>query len=300
MQQVLLLPDFAYNDRFGWTLPQNLTRPDALQLMQPAAQDNQATNSTPEQQQQQLPKDLVQQLGPGYNGTLPVHYINSVWVCQQPSAACASQPNSTAQRVCLLQAYTQVNPDRAAAAADPGGNYGVQVVLPAVLASVGKHGFLEVCQIGFCPSVACVGRYCDTGDKLRLLNLQLTGAVSGPTISKSKTVGSLRLLASTPSTVARCSQLFVFCCAGGALLLSSLVCCLLAARRRHRVRLAKESLAAAKGPYDPAHSTPTQHRGGVASWLFGTSSSGTPSGALPDYREPTNLSTIQCTVLPVL
>lgn len=141
MQQVLLLPDFAYNDSFGWTLPQNLTRPDALQLMQSAAQDNQATNSTPEQQQK-LPNDLVQQLGPGYNGTLPVRYINSVWVCQQPSAACASQPNSTAQRACLLQAYTQVNPDRAAAAADPGGNYGVQVVLPAVLASVGKHAGL--------------------------------------------------------------------------------------------------------------------------------------------------------------
>lgn len=85
-----------------------------------------------------LPNDLIQQLGPGYNGTFSVHYINSTWLCQQPSAECARQANSTAQKACLLQAYTRINPDVVGAAAGSGGSCGVQVVLPAVLGSVGE------------------------------------------------------------------------------------------------------------------------------------------------------------------
>lgn len=58
---------------------------------------------------------------------------------------------------------------------------------------------------------------------------------------------------------------------GGALLLASLACCLLAVRRRNKIHKAQQSLAMAKGPYDPAHSTPTQ-RGGLTGWLFGHTS----------------------------
>lgn len=135
---MLLLSNFAYNDRFGWTLPPNLTRSAALAAMQ-QQQDAAAaaSNSTPYTNATQLPVDLVQQLGPGYNGTLPVLYVNSVWLCSQPSAQCSAQTSPVAQRACLLQAYTALNPDVADPSASGGRSYGVAVVLPAVLASVG-------------------------------------------------------------------------------------------------------------------------------------------------------------------
>lgn len=136
-QQVLLLHDFAYEDRFAWSLPPKLTRP-AAKAVQAAATNT--TNTPTDEDPKALPEALVKQLGPGYNATLPVHYVNSTWLCERPSSECAQQPNSTAQKACLLQAYTRINPDvlAAAAAGGSGGSYGVHVVLPAVLGSVGE------------------------------------------------------------------------------------------------------------------------------------------------------------------
>lgn len=137
---MLLLQDFAYEDRFAWSLLPNLTRPEAKAVH--AARASNTTTTTPtDENPKALPEALVKQLGPGFNATLPVHYVNSTWLCQRPSSECAAQPNSTAQKACLLLAYTRINPDvlaAAAAAGGSGGNYSVQVVLPAVLASVGE------------------------------------------------------------------------------------------------------------------------------------------------------------------
>lgn len=122
-----------------------MTRTQALQsAQQPQPQSpspNSSSSSGPDANKS-LPSELVQQLGPGYtSGSLPVHYINSAWLCEQPSAACTAVPNTSGQSVCLLQGYTRINPDVVGAAGDPnagGYNYGVQVVLPAVLVSVRK------------------------------------------------------------------------------------------------------------------------------------------------------------------
>lgn len=137
-QQVLLLHDFAYEDRFAWSLPPKLTRP-AAKAVHFAATAN-TTNTSADGDSKVLPAALVKQLGPGYNATLPVHYINSTWLCEHPSAGCVQQPNSNTQKACLLLAYTRINPDvlATAAAGGSGGSYGVRVVLPAVLASVGE------------------------------------------------------------------------------------------------------------------------------------------------------------------
>src|SRR5512139_3379082 len=53
-QQVLLVPNFAYDDRFGWTLPTNLTRSAALTDMQ--RQEAAPTSNDPNK----LPADLIQ------------------------------------------------------------------------------------------------------------------------------------------------------------------------------------------------------------------------------------------------
>lgn len=263
-QQALLLLDFAYEDRFGWTLPVNITRPESLSLMDQQIAAGQAANATTAaaEDPRKLPADLIRQLGPGYNGTLPVHYINSTWLCQQPSAECTRQANSTAQKACLLQGYTKVNPDvvAAAAAGDPGRNYGVQVVLPAVLGSVGKPNTFE----------------------RHIMRCQA-----------SRSVGRARLV---PHRAGWQAEFLLVACyvlhhpiymhikldtlpAGGALLLASLVCCLFGIRRRHKISKAQASLAVAKGPYDPAHSTPTSGRYGLTGWLLGqTPSSGASSG----------------------
>lgn len=139
MQKALLLSNFAYDDRFGWTLPPNLTRSEALEAMRQQQEADAAaasSSSTASNASKKLPSALVQQLGPGYNGTLPVLYVNSAWLCSEPSAQCTAQQTTEGQRACLLQAYTALNPD----VVDPSGggrSYGVSVVLPAVLASVG-------------------------------------------------------------------------------------------------------------------------------------------------------------------
>lgn len=138
-QQVLLLVDFAYNDRFAWDNPAGSGTGDAAAA---AAPDD--TNATAQQQREQLPPAVTSRLGSGYSSSLPVHYINSTFVCQQPSAACADAPSNGTRSACLLAAYARLDPDAAAGAGEgaavgaPGRKYGVSVVLPAVLASVGE------------------------------------------------------------------------------------------------------------------------------------------------------------------
>lgn len=77
---------------------------------------------------------LQQRLG----DRLPVHFVNSALVCHQPLTACTGTP-------CLLSRYAAMDPDTAAgyvpaapASDDPGRSYGVSVVLPAMLGSVGQ------------------------------------------------------------------------------------------------------------------------------------------------------------------
>lgn len=156
--QVVLLVDCAYNDRFAWTQPGAGTSPAAAHA--PTAGNADSVNATgQQQQQQQLPPALIERLGTGYNGSLPVRYINSTVVCQQPSAACASAPggggNGT-NNACLLAEYAALDPDAAAGAAagggDPGRNYGLSVILPAVLGSVGECGeAVDVTAFCSCP-----------------------------------------------------------------------------------------------------------------------------------------------------
>lgn len=149
-EQVLLLHNFSYTDLFGWGLPADNN------AQTPPAPVGPAGNSTPAQQ---LPPALVQRLGLGYMYTsgLKVHFINSTWLCGQPSAACASQPTNGTHSPCLLDAYAAFMNDSDAAAAaaeaaaaaamqDPG-NYGVSGVLPAVLASVGEFVCLHACRM---------------------------------------------------------------------------------------------------------------------------------------------------------
>jgi hypothetical protein len=138
---VLLLVDYAYNDRFGWTQPGSAAATDPGAAPAPAARSTDSSNTTA-QQQQQLPAALVDRLGTGYNGSLPVRYLNSTFICQQRSDACASTAGATngTQSACLLAEYARFDPDAAAGAvaAAGGGNYGVSVILPAVLGSVGE------------------------------------------------------------------------------------------------------------------------------------------------------------------
>lgn len=122
--------NLAYDDRFGWSLPPNITRSAALA-------DMQRQEAAPSTDPAKLPAGLIQQLGPGYNGTVPVLYVNSVWLCSQPSMECVVDPTTEAQRACLLTAYTRVNPDVVSGQSGGGASYGVSVVLPAVLGSVG-------------------------------------------------------------------------------------------------------------------------------------------------------------------
>jgi hypothetical protein len=79
-----------------------------------------------------------------------VQYINSAAVCQQPSAVCANASTNGTQSACLLAEYSRLDPDAIAgagaetgagveAAAPAGRDYGISVILPAVLASVGEY-----------------------------------------------------------------------------------------------------------------------------------------------------------------
>lgn len=159
-QQLLLLVNFAYSDRFAWR------DPAGSGTGAPAAAAPDRTNATA-QQQQQLPPAVTSRLGSGYTSSLPVRYINSTFVCQQPSAACADAPSNGTRSACLLAAYVRLDPDAAAGAGGgaaggaPGRNYGVSVVLPAVLASVGEcfqPAAVDVCQLlSACQCAAQIG-----------------------------------------------------------------------------------------------------------------------------------------------
>lgn len=82
-----------------------------------------------------------------YNGTFTVRYINSAWLCPQPLAV-ADCSNMEDPEGCLAAAYDRANPDNMLL---PGAaayrvqqeqahkTYGVRVILPAVLASVGEY-----------------------------------------------------------------------------------------------------------------------------------------------------------------
>jgi hypothetical protein len=150
-QQVLLLVDYAYRDRFAWSRPLNTTPAAPNSPGQLPDSVNGSTQQQEAQPEQQLPPALVQRLGTGYNSTqgLPVQYINSTAVCQQPSAVCANASTNGTQNACLLAEYSRLDPDAVAgagaetgagveAAAPAGRDYGISVILPAVLASVGE------------------------------------------------------------------------------------------------------------------------------------------------------------------
>jgi hypothetical protein len=91
-----------------------------------------ATGSNTTAQQQEV---LQQRLG----GSLPVQFVNSVFICRKPSTACTGT-------ACLLAKYAGMDPDTAAgyvpagpaSASDPRRSHGLSVVLPAVLGSVGE------------------------------------------------------------------------------------------------------------------------------------------------------------------
>lgn len=110
-KEVILLSDFAYTDRFGWAFPPSVSRSEAFAAptsdkyhLHVLANDTDYTH----RQGKQLPAFLIQQLGPGYNGTFPVRYINSMWLCEQPSSTCSKPPSSGGYSDCLLQEYTNL------------------------------------------------------------------------------------------------------------------------------------------------------------------------------------------------
>jgi hypothetical protein len=146
---VLLLRDLAYDDAFGWSLPTNITRPALLSALQQQASGGQDPQAQALQVQDRA---LTMQLGPGYNGTVPVRYVDSLWVCGAPAAACAGLQDSAAVRTCLHAHYAAINPDVLAAAAAAGaqgsGSHGVRVVLPAVLGAVGEWRGADAAQCG--------------------------------------------------------------------------------------------------------------------------------------------------------
>lgn len=100
-----------------------------------------AGNNTTAQQHEVL----RQRLG----GSLPVHFVNSVFICRQPSTVCTGT-------ACLLAKYAEMDPDKAAgyvpavlsSASDSGRSYGLSVVLPAVLGSVGEWCCLLCTLVG--------------------------------------------------------------------------------------------------------------------------------------------------------
>lgn len=141
-QQALLLVDYAEQDPYGWV---NGAPPAAAAT---AANSN-ATQQPPQQHQQQQGPTYgsdVDLTDGSYSGNFTIHYLVSALLCPQPlsAAACAGMDPSNVTG-CLAAAYDRLNPDHlmlpgsaayAAAAAHRHGNHGVQVVLPAVLASV--------------------------------------------------------------------------------------------------------------------------------------------------------------------
>jgi hypothetical protein len=138
----LLLRDYAAAVPFGWV----------------AAAANASANASGNAQQQQQQTAVyggdVDKVNGSYAGSFLISYANCSLLCQQPltAASCPGvDPRNTA--ACIAAAYQQRDPDRllvpgaaAFAAANAGkqgtgGNYGLSVVLPAVLASVLGESF---------------------------------------------------------------------------------------------------------------------------------------------------------------
>jgi hypothetical protein len=155
-ETALILRDYATAEPYGWVAAADASNAAAN------------TSSNPQQQQQQQQQGAVyggdvDTVNGSYAGSFIVHYANSSLLCERPLTA-ADCPgldprNATA---CIAAAYLQRNPDRlqepgsaAYAAANAGQqqqqsgrNYGLSVVLPAVLASVlGKRGALQRQQL---------------------------------------------------------------------------------------------------------------------------------------------------------
>lgn len=152
----ILLKDYASDYTPGWVdgAPVNASQQQQQQPLSNATAD-------PQQQQQQhrplsgpmFGSDLDLTNG-SFSGTVVIQYINSALICPvlltpaQIAAGCTDPGRAVA---CQAAAYAAADPDRqmapgaaayeeaqvAGAVGGGGGNHGVQVVLPAVLASVG-------------------------------------------------------------------------------------------------------------------------------------------------------------------
>lgn len=120
-QQAALLRDVAMSDPHGWV---------------DFAADGTAVEPT---------QPIGSQPG-GYNGTFMVHYIDTAWLCPKPLSV-ADCSNVQDPAGCLVSAYDRLNPDNLlvpGAAAyrrqqqEAARTYGFRVILPAVLATVGR------------------------------------------------------------------------------------------------------------------------------------------------------------------
>jgi hypothetical protein len=264
-QQVLLLRDFAYSDPYAWGLPPNTSTSAAAQLAAAAGPGGASSAASNQSNASSAPSPATQ-LSPGYNASVPVHYINSSWLCEQPSAACSGGRDPTQQHACLLAAYASRDPDAAYVEPSAGGggpSYGVGVVLPAVLGSIGVCACVRVC--------GRVGVLCGTCVRARVWHAP-TGIWQVTHPHQPNTP--------TPATHA---QNAAACLAqtGGALLLAGAVVALPVGRRKHREAVARETLAKHADHVHGhgsagTHSTPLSGSKGLAAWLgIGHSSAGT-------------------------
>jgi hypothetical protein len=201
-ESALILRDYAAAEPYGWVAAADASN----------AAVNNSTPSNPQQQQQQQDAVYggdVDTVNGSYAGSFIVHYANSSLLCERLLTA-ADCPGLDPGNVtaCIAAAYLQRDPDRlmepgsaayAAASAgqqqQSGRNYGLSVVLPAVLASVlGARGTVlgnQLFDVVVCISIyatcavhallyllsslsfqhACVCRHCWTsssGSKQRL------------------------------------------------------------------------------------------------------------------------------------
>jgi hypothetical protein len=140
-QSTLLLRDYATAVPYGWVAAANATNGQA---------GGSGADKSTQQQQGAVYGSDVDTVNGSYSGSFIISYSNCSLVCPQSltAASCPGQDPRNATG-CIAAAYQRRNPDRlldpgsaAFAAANvgrqqgSGGNYGLSVVLPAVLASV--------------------------------------------------------------------------------------------------------------------------------------------------------------------
>lgn len=154
----MLFKDFALADSQGWVDGAPLTPQQQQQLQQLMSN---ASSQPPQQQQVPLFGSDLDFVNGSYSGNIEIWYINTPMLCTDPDVPpdphfAPGCTNFQSGEACQVQFYNALNPDRlmvpGAAAYEEcaaagvlcggggGGNgrkYGVQVVLPAVLASVG-------------------------------------------------------------------------------------------------------------------------------------------------------------------